>query len=162
MNTLNPDKIVVTEDNRPTEDSTTYSNGTVDMHTEPGIGTAAQGIPRPAATVNSSSSELSPGVDNGLTDTVMRTIVSSGNDALNLLFQAAEQRDAESPQHQTPASLTSHVDGDFSTPKTAFGIPTASVQLSKASPPVLEVWAALRFTRMGWFSAEEAVTYIDL
>ena len=131
------------------------------MHAEPRIDAAMQGNLQPA-TDNSSTSELSPRGDNGLTDTVMRTIVSSGNDALNLLFRAAEQQNAESPEHQAPGPLISHVNGEFSTPKTAFRMATGPVHLSKASPPVLEVWAALRFTRMGWFAAEEAVTYVDL
>lgn len=131
------------------------------MHAESGIDTTIRGISRPAATVDTSTTDLPPD-QNGLTDTVMRTIVSSENDALNLLFRAAEQRDAESPQHQAAPSLMSHADGNLSTPNTTFGMANEPMQLSKASPAVLEVWAALRFTRMGWFTAEEAVTYVDL
>lgn len=122
-------------------------------------GDTPAGLPVP---VNGSApAQVSQG-DDGLADTVMRTVVSSGNDALNLLFRAAEQRDAQSPQYQTPGSHRSRVGGDFATPGRASTVPTETVQLSHAQPSVLEVWSALRFTRMGWFTAEEAVTYMDL
>lgn len=115
----------------------------------------------PAAITGAAPTQVSQG-DDGLTDTVMRTVVSSGNDALNLLFRAAEQRDAQSPQYQTPGSHRSRAGGDFATPGRVSTAPTETVQLSQAAPSVLEVWSALRFTRMGWFTAEEAVTLMDL
>lgn len=58
------------------------------MHAEPGVDTEVR---QPDATVTNSTFELSPREENGLTDTVMRTMVSTGNDALNLLFRAAER-----------------------------------------------------------------------
>lgn len=98
--------------------------------------------------------------DDGLADTVMRTLVSNGNDALRLLFRAAEQREAESPQHPTSASHVSQQ--DFTSPRNVPSIATEPVQRSQATTEVLEVWDAFRFVKMGWFTAEEAVTYMDL
>ncbi|EKG11279.1 hypothetical protein MPH_11624 [Macrophomina phaseolina MS6] len=36
------------------------------------------------------------------------------------------------------------------------------VQLSAAAEDVLDLWKCCRFVRMGWFTAREAVTYVDL
>lgn len=101
-----------------------------------------------------------PNADDGLADTVMRTLVSSGNDALRLLFRAAEQREAESPRHL--ASISQASQGDFTSPGNLTSITTEPVQRSQATAEVLEVWDAFRFVKMGWFTAEEAVTYMDL
>ncbi|KAJ5173249.1 hypothetical protein N7492_005842 [Penicillium capsulatum] len=37
-----------------------------------------------------------------------------------------------------------------------------TVNISEATQDVLQVWEACRFVRMGWFTAAEAVTFIDL
>lgn len=96
-------------------------------------------------------STSAPG-DGDLADTVARTLVSSGNDALQLLFRAAEQRDAESPILSGPRS---HV--PYHSPEESIWRPR-----TQPSAEVLRVWNAFRFTKMGWFTAEEAVVYVDL
>lgn len=93
----------------------------------------------------------------------MQTVVSSSKDALGLLFKAAEQQetdsDEQSDRHVTaraydnPASaLTSNVNPSMIPPST----------LSKPTKAVIQLWNQHRFVRQGWFSAVEAVTYVDL
>lgn len=112
-----------------------------------------------------------------LVDSVMRKVVSNGHDALNLLFEAANQEGQS--DSQSPSSLYPH--GAGRTPHSSTGnysaaactsSPAGSVPLNMnvapsgvASDPktdVLEVWSAFRFVRMGWLSAQEAVTFVDL
>lgn len=111
-------------------------------------------------------------------DSVMRTVVSNGHDALNLLFQAANQEghnDSQSPSSHHPhgtGRTPQSTAGDFSAATTSTSSPAVSVPMnvnvtSGATPPdhnadVLEVWSAFRFVRMGWLSAQEAVTLVDL
>lgn len=110
-------------------------------------------------------------------DSVMRTVVSNGHDALNLLFQAANQEgqhDSQSPSSQyphgagrTPQSTVGNISGAASTSSPAVSVPMNANVTSGATPPdhnanVLEVWSAFRFVRMGWLSAQEAVTLVDL
>lgn len=112
-----------------------------------------------------------------LADSVMRTVVSNGHDALNLLFEAANQEgqsDSQSPGSRYPhgAGRTPHSStGNYSAAACASS-PAGSVPLSMnvaasgaTSDPktdALEVWSAFRFVRMGWLSAQEAVTFVDL
>ncbi|KAL5381216.1 hypothetical protein PMIN06_000196 [Paraphaeosphaeria minitans] len=98
-----------------------------------------------------------------LSHSVMRTVVSSGSDALNLLFEAAHHRDAlenqarvESQAQDTPCS------GPDGQPSSPFTFKAQPVQMSQPSPETLRVWTTCRFVQMGWFSAHEAVTYVDL
>lgn len=107
----------------------------------------------------------------------MRTVVSNGHDALNLLFEAANQEGQS--DNQSPSSLYPH--GAGRTPHSGIGnlsaaactsSPAGSVPVSMNVTPgatasdhkteVLEVWSAFRFVRMGWLSAQEAVTFVDL
>lgn len=105
---------------------------------------------------------------------MMRTVVSSGNDALNILFEAAavhsrenemiesglQSRNAQSRSHRSRQSIGS---GDVNaiSPE-ALAKAVKPVQLSHASREVLAIWETCRFVRMGWFSSREAVTFIDL
>jgi hypothetical protein len=103
-----------------------------------------------------------------LAHAVMRTVVSSGSDALNLLFEAANHRDAMEHQEQnasqaydTPKSGPSGYEGGV--PASPFHTFRAQpVQMSTPSPETLRIWTSCRFVQMGWFSAHEAVTYVDL
>ncbi|KAF2443636.1 C6 transcription factor-like protein [Karstenula rhodostoma CBS 690.94] len=99
-----------------------------------------------------------------LSHSVMRTVVSSGSDALNLLFEAAHHRDAlenqarvESQAQDTPRSA-----GPDGQPSSPFTFKAQPVQMSQPSQETLRVWTTCRFVQMGWFSAHEAVTYVDL
>ncbi|ORY17918.1 hypothetical protein BCR34DRAFT_554512 [Clohesyomyces aquaticus] len=101
-----------------------------------------------------------------LANSVMRTVVSSGNDALNLLFEAAHHRDAIDSQdagtsgsqpYETPRSAPSNPN-----PSSPFTFKAQPVQMSQPSPETLKIWTSCRYVQMGWFSAHEAVTYVDL
>ncbi|EGE04445.1 C6 transcription factor [Trichophyton equinum CBS 127.97] len=131
----------------------------------------------------SSSDRLHAGAQSssshGLHTSVMRTVVSSGNDALNILFQAAAQEqdnemiDIESTDRRPSISKEggawddSHAGirtYDTPTSTTSYGgSPTSDpTQLSHVEPDVLAVWDQCRFVKMGWFSSREAVTYVDM
>ncbi|KAM5356718.1 hypothetical protein ACJ41O_003364 [Fusarium nematophilum] len=129
----------------------------------------AQNLPQSlqANEVAASPSLGSAGGAGDLTDSVMRTLVSNGKDALRLLFQAAVEHannDGESPSN--PSSLSRppvHVIGETPTPQTNISIRTTRpIRFSPASHDILTVWRAFRFVKMGWFTAEEAVAYVDL
>ncbi|KAF3000878.1 hypothetical protein E8E13_007707 [Curvularia kusanoi] len=101
-----------------------------------------------------------------LAHSVMRTVVSSGSDALNLLFEAANHRDAIDNQeangsqaYETPRSGPS---GGYDAGSPFHTFRAQPVQMSTPSPETLKIWTSCRFVQMGWFSAHEAVTYVDL
>lgn len=127
------------------------------------------------------------GGDGPLAESMMRTVVASGNDALNLLFEAATREGAAAaapPQGREGfGALEGGVAGGggfaggvgaaetelgtYATPGSnvsgASGLLAPSpVQLSAAAEDVLDLWKCCRFVRMGWFTAREAVTYVDL
>ncbi|KAF5720069.1 ARO80-positive transcription regulator of ARO9 ARO10 [Fusarium mundagurra] len=114
--------------------------------------------------LNEASPSISP---TGPAGEITTTLVSNGNDALRLLYQPAIEhanKDGSSPNHQGPGSRhTLNRTGNMSSPGT-----TASIRTSRPNPvpPTvpnpLTVWRSFRFVRMGWFTAEEAVRYIDL
>ncbi|KAH8588834.1 hypothetical protein B0O99DRAFT_524363 [Bisporella sp. PMI_857] len=110
-----------------------------------------------------------------MSQTLMRTIVSSSNDALGLLFKAVEQPidsgDQDGTQQEEIANLGfNDADNNQSTQdsvrhetpySTAPGPPPLH-QLSVVSQDVLQLWNRCRFVKQGWLSAREAVTYVDL
>lgn len=108
---------------------------------------------------------------------MMRTVVASGNDALNILFEAAtaqDQEDNTSNETNTPLRTGSKSGGlngnarstsrNYESPVIFEAAPknVGPVNLSDVAPDILSVWEACRFVRMGWFTAREAVTFIDL
>ncbi|GJC94379.1 C6 transcription factor [Colletotrichum higginsianum] len=99
---------------------------------------------------------VSPGLEPvDLTNSMIRTIVSNGNDALKLLFRAAAEQEAPGsgaaaprvPSHASTSTLPSEPGNPASAP------PAMSV---------LQLWNAFRFVKMGWFTAEEGVRFVDL
>lgn len=101
-----------------------------------------------------------PGGD--LTSDMMKTLVANGNDALGLLVQAAGQSDASSFGHNSAAA--GHRQSLLATASAAG---EASVRFTHPPPPPppmsnLHMWRSFRFVRMGWFTSEEAVMYINL
>jgi hypothetical protein len=89
----------------------------------------------------------------------METVVSCSKDALGLFFKAAEQQDADDLEadqqdHSPVTPLTN--------PSTVNFNPLSPVRLSEPSQEAIDLWNRHRFVRQGWFSAREAVTYIDL
>jgi hypothetical protein len=74
---------------------------------------------------------------------MMTAVVSHGNDAINLLFEAAQREESET----SPTSPVLAKDPN--------SLPELSVELS-------DIWNAYRFVRMGWLSAVETVWLIDM
>ncbi|PWY91903.1 C6 transcription factor [Aspergillus sclerotioniger CBS 115572] len=111
-----------------------------------------------------------------LANSMMRTVVSSGNDALNILFEAAAVHSQENKSNgsgaqtrntQTSTAQASDVDnsGDqshFMYAAEALAKAKRPVKLSLVSKEVLSVWESCRFVKMGWFTSREAVTLIDM
>lgn len=100
----------------------------------------------------------------------MRTVVASGNDALNILFEAATaQEDSNTdntpePINGAPSTGPSHVltPGKYDAAFEPVTRVIRPVQLSNAAQDTLNIWEACRFVKMGWFTAREAVTFVDL
>ncbi|RDW81177.1 putative C6 transcription factor [Aspergillus mulundensis] len=142
------------------------SAGNVDGHSEASItphrptGESSHARQKPASTLESS---------------MMRTVVSSGNDALNILFEAAA--------HSQEADLAeARMNSGDITDQAAQGVNNESpfsqihsavssgglaksirpVEISQASKDVLSTWETCRFVMMGWFTPREAVTLVDL
>jgi hypothetical protein len=82
-----------------------------------------------------------------LRDTIMRTTVSRNEDAMRLLAQSARP-------NMEDASTTS--------PQWIQPWPMVEMALSQPEPSILRLWESFRFVRMGWLTATEAVSYIDL
>lgn len=98
-------------------------------------------------------------------DALVRTVVSSGNDALNLLFEAAHhQTEGATDEDSIPRQRSPHVfQGN---PGSVYTTQTPAVISQPAGPTgtasdVLQVWKSCRFVKMGWFSPGEAVYFID-
>jgi hypothetical protein len=113
-------------------------------------------------TFASSRSVSSRGRD-GLADTVMRTLVSNGNEALDLLYCAAEQGIAESPPPTASASgsYASRPAVGYATPATVSSATTHHQSKPVGQSDVRRVWDVFKFVKMGWFSSEEAIFYMD-
>lgn len=110
-----------------------------------------------------------------LGNSMMRTVVASGNDALNILFEAAAAHSRESGIHEPNIQSGNTISSRGETARDdspACDDPAAPVQittkmvlpvqLSRASKEVLGVWGACRFVKMGWLTSREAITLIDL
>ncbi|OQE46287.1 hypothetical protein PENCOP_c001G01818 [Penicillium coprophilum] len=106
-----------------------------------------------------------------LASSMMRTVVASGNDALNILFEAATAQ--EDVNHDTSSeslagpssagpSTQDRTPGNYDAAIESVARVIHPVKLSDATQDTLNVWEACRFVKMGWFTAREAVTYIDL
>ncbi|KAJ6160200.1 hypothetical protein N7497_004737 [Penicillium chrysogenum] len=106
-----------------------------------------------------------------LASSMMRTVVTSGNDALNILFEAATAQEDNSPGNssESPAgppsigpSTHDRTPGNYDSAFEPVTRVIHPVKLSDATQDTLNVWEACRFVKMGWFTAREAVTFIDL
>lgn len=93
---------------------------------------------------------------------IARTAVASPNDARALLFKAADQQDTDDSDDQPVYTID--VDqtspASASTSNTKIFLPV--VTLSQITEEDVNLWKQHRFVRQGWFTAQEAVTYIDL
>ncbi|QGA14004.1 hypothetical protein EYB26_001656 [Talaromyces marneffei] len=108
---------------------------------------------------------------NQLTNSLMRHVVSSGNDALNLLFEAAAHTNSQS-NDMTPDRQPGVGSGHGISKVLAQSLPQATYTgTSPAAPPPIElsmtdanlisVWESFRVVKLGWFTAKEAVTFVD-
>lgn len=91
-----------------------------------------------------------------LSTSILEKVVSSENDAVNILLETTNQNEQPGiiPEHY--AEQKSSVSG-FVKYKVS--------PLSKIEPADLEslrIWNACRFVRMGWLNAHEAMTLVDL
>ncbi|KAF2755155.1 hypothetical protein EJ05DRAFT_494195 [Pseudovirgaria hyperparasitica] len=125
-----------------------------DSHT----GTATVSRPAASARINEDATSFRK--------SVMRTVVSNSKDALDILFQAAEHPNSRTDEGQSEdeTSATNVQTTTYQTPTASLStFPfTHSLVTTRSSPEVLKTWNACRFVRMGLFSAEEALTYVEL
>ncbi|KAL4973976.1 hypothetical protein BDW66DRAFT_168129 [Aspergillus desertorum] len=98
---------------------------------------------------NSALASASTGLEDGecISTTVLQKQVVSGSDALDILFDAAAA-------HAGPGACVRH------------GQATALHETNphcdfRSEHSVLKSWQACRFVKMGWFTAEEALLYVD-
>ncbi|CAI6098752.1 unnamed protein product [Clonostachys chloroleuca] len=99
-----------------------------------------------------------------LYDRVRSTIVTSTNDALDILSDAAGQQHSvagSTPSQPQPPSALQNA-GPTVIPGEYSGLGFTITALSEADDATLDMWDKCRFVRQGWFTAQEAVTYIDL
>lgn len=115
------------------------------------------------------------------TDKVIRAVVAKPGDALNLLFDASQpmeqhptfsRRDHDlqcsenveecSQQASNSAISRESAYQHFEVPVSTPGLTPAVSILSWPTDDVMDVWDKCRFVRQGWFTSQEAVTYIDL
>lgn len=110
---------------------------------------------------------------------MLRTVISNGKDALDLLFEAAQkdsmtnhtvdgfsqennnqvQVDDRSPQGSILAAGEPSLSPAHSS---LYGASIPCAMSTNLSKDLLETWRAYRFVTTGWLSPEEAVTYVDL
>lgn len=110
-------------------------------------------------------------------DRVLTTVATRQNDVLEALYDAAQMTEAISRDTVQTLSGAQGVQ-DFTGSQRLVGLTPASThastvgkaddvytpifKLSQASEDVLDMWERCRFVRQGWFTAQEAVTYLDL
>ena len=92
-------------------------------------------------------------------------MVSSENDALNILFEAATRTE---PTNTFPSTSEATLRGLPSVPQ----VEESPSSLQQSTPQlnsigsvdydILRIWNACRFVKMGWFTAHEAMTLVDL
>lgn len=104
---------------------------------------------------------------NDLVGSMRRTVVSSGNDALNLLFQAAAQYRApysQNPESSRHSTVGPHRAGSAEPTQPSFGS-SPDVRASHQAAPfpeILQVWQQSWVVTTGCMTAEEALTFVDL
>ncbi|KAM0212297.1 hypothetical protein ACHAQD_009873 [Fusarium lateritium] len=100
-----------------------------------------------------------------LYDRVQSTIVTGTNDALDFLSNAAGQRHSiagSTPSQAHPLTSNAQSDGPRVVSGGYNGVGFTITALSEPDDACLDMWDKCRFVRQGWFTAQEAVTYIDL
>lgn len=100
--------------------------------------------------------------DGNVSDSIIRTMISSGNDALEVLFDPVRH---EAPRRY-PGEWQGVIAGDAMAMQTHMPpqLPSSHSRLrgpTNASP-AQTVWHACRFVKQGWFSADEAIYLVDM
>ncbi|CEJ58153.1 hypothetical protein PMG11_06823 [Penicillium brasilianum] len=80
----------------------------------------------------------------GLPTSILQKVVSSNNDAMNILYEAALLEGNNRVINEMPPA-----DSALSIPR------------SLNETDALRIWNACRFVKMGWFSSHEAITLVD-
>ena len=94
---------------------------------------------------------------------VVQTAVTSSRDAIGLLFKAAAHDSTDAQEEDEDGGDSSDGPrgaGDVLSP---YATPSQSVNGSRSIPPeLLALWSKHRFVRQGWFTAHEAIAFIQL
>lgn len=157
-----------------------WSNGTSERHDSrdmseyrPSPGNDETAFTENTGNINESNQDRQQPTSN-LGNSMMRTVVASGNDALNILFEAAAAHsrgngmttDSQPGNTISSESRTTRDEdslaGGYSGPFEGSTRTVYPVEISRVSKEVLDVWESCRFVKMGWFTSREAVTFIDL
>lgn len=111
----------------------------------------------------------SPHGPTSLSDRVVTSLVKGSNDALDVLSEVAGvlHNAAISPVEPLPNHSHSTDSGPVAVPANErldchSGVGFHILALSEPNDATLDMWDKCRFVRQGWFTSQEAVTYIDL
>ncbi|KAJ9602635.1 hypothetical protein H2200_012828 [Cladophialophora chaetospira] len=95
-----------------------------------------------------------------LQDQVVQTVVASSSDAVGLLFRAAGSSDSEGSDGLANEETQNGTGIRHS--MTASNTMSPSLNIRESVPAdILELWNQHRFVRQGWFTAREAVAYVQ-
>jgi hypothetical protein len=118
----------------------------------------AKGMLSPPQATRPQYPEVSPsGSLPSISQRLLSTVVAGSADALETLSHAAHNTDMLPEQARTQ----NHNDSIRAT-RSLNGMGLSMSSLSEADDAVLDIWDKCRFVRQGWFTAQEAVTFIDL
>jgi hypothetical protein len=110
--------------------------------------TAIDDVHEPSQSNSASASASAAGLEDGecISATVLQKQVASGNDAMDILFDAAAHAGSSARVGNGQATVLDDSDIPFDI---------------GSEDNVLRVWDGCRFVKMGWFTAEEALSYTD-
>lgn len=103
-----------------------------------------------------------------LSDRVVTSLVKGSNDALDVLYEVAGVlHNAAISPHVEPIPSQSSSSGPSAVPANErpdchSGVGFLILTLSEPTDATLDMWDKCRFVRQGWFTSQEAVTYVDL
>lgn len=96
-------------------------------------------------------------------DEVVQTVVSTTNDARNMLFRTVHALNGNEDDVEEPSDPNIEADISSSISSISDGhmcFPT-KLRLVQITEKDAQLWNQHRFVRQGWFTSQEAVTYID-
>ena len=103
--------------------------------------------------------------DPSLENRIRSAIVTRSSDALEVLFEAAQETaQGHLPQvGRDSPPLSGTGSAQLGAGPSGINLPGAATPpLSYPEEDILDFWDKCRFVRQGWFTAQEAVTYLDL